>query len=75
MKVFLFDTDKNPITLTDNLVFNNVINLEYFELVMSNKIQSEFLVKAKKVTPGKIMVTSVLQEIKSEAPYLKYHVE
>jgi len=50
IKIFLFDRDKHPIQLTDNLVFNNIIDPSHFEVVKINKIKSEFIVKAKKAT-------------------------
>ncbi len=33
LKINLYDRDKMPIELTDNLVFSNYINLEHFEIV------------------------------------------
>jgi hypothetical protein len=50
MKIFVFDRDKNQILLSDNLLFNNAIDLTHFELVKVNKIKSEFVVRAKKAT-------------------------
>jgi hypothetical protein len=77
MKVFLFDRDKNPIHLTENLVFSNFIDNEHFDIIKINKINSEFIVRAKKSTgkDQKLQVVSYLQEIKSETPYYTYKVE
>ena len=50
MKVFLFDRDKHPIYLTENLIFNNILDPNHFDIVRLNKINSEFIVKAKKAT-------------------------
>jgi len=47
MKVFLFDRDKQPIHLTENLVFNNILDRTHFDIVRLNKINSEFIVRAK----------------------------
>jgi hypothetical protein len=47
MKVFLFDKDKQPIHLTENLVFNNILDRTHFDIVRLNKINSEFIVRAK----------------------------
>lgn len=50
LSIYIYDKDKNPIQLTDNLVFQNLINDEYFEVIKINKIKSEFILKAKKPT-------------------------
>jgi hypothetical protein len=50
MKVFLFDRDKNSIHLTENLIFSSFIDNEYFDIIKINKINSEFIVRAKKPT-------------------------
>jgi hypothetical protein len=47
MKVFLFDRDKQPIHLTENLIFNNILDKNHFDIVRLNKINSEFIVRAK----------------------------
>ena len=77
MRVFLFDRDKHPIYLTDNLVFNNILDPAHFEVVKFNPINSEFIVRAKKATRSdqKLLVVSILKEIKSETPYYTYYVE
>ena len=46
----LYDSDKNLIHMTDNVVINNVIDSEYFDVIKINKINSEIIVKAKKPT-------------------------
>lgn len=50
LKVFLFDRDKNSIFLTENCIFKNHIDHEHFDVIKSNKIHSEFIVRAKKTT-------------------------
>ena len=62
MKVFLFDRDKHPIQLTENLVFNNILDRNHFDIIKLNKINSEFVVKAKKATQKdeKLLVVSIL---------------
>ena len=77
MNIFLFDRDKHPIQLTDNLIFNSIIDLNHFEVVKMNKIKAEFIVKAKKATAKdqKLLHTSILSEIKSETPHYTYYVE
>lgn len=77
VKLFLFDRDKNPIQLTVNLVFKNIFDPEFFDVIKINKISSEVIVRAKQVTPKnhKTLLTSILEEIKSESPYLTYYVE
>lgn len=77
MKVFLFDRDKHPIFLTENLIFNNILDPAHFEIIKLNPIHSEFVVRAKKATrpDQKLLVVSILQEIKSETPYYTYYVE
>ena len=47
VKLFLFDRDKNPIQLTENLVFKNIFDPEYFDIIKINKISSEVVVRAK----------------------------
>lgn len=47
MKVFLFDREKEPIHLTDNLIFSNLIDRNHFDIIKINSINSEFIVKAK----------------------------
>lgn len=47
VKLFLFDRDKNPIQLTENLVFKNIFDPEYFDIIKINKISSEVIVRAK----------------------------
>jgi len=37
--------------MTDNVVIKNLIDAEYFDIIKSNKISSEIIVKAKKPTP------------------------
>lgn len=76
LKVFLFDREKNPITLTENLIFQNILDPEFFELIKINKINSEIIVRATKESgKQKIIYSSYLQEIKSELPYLTYPIE
>ena len=77
LQVFLFDRDKHPIQLTDNLVFENLIDLAHFEVVKTNKIKAELVVQARKATAKdqKLLHTSILTEIKSETPHYTYHVE
>jgi hypothetical protein len=74
VKAFIYDRDKNFITMTDNIMISNSIDPEYFEVVQSNKINSEVIVRAKKETPRnhKISFTSVLQSIKSQHPRFTY---
>jgi hypothetical protein len=50
LKVYLYDKDKNLIHMTDNLVIKNILDSQYFEVVKTNKISSELIVKAKKAT-------------------------
>lgn len=72
MKVQLYDKDKHQIQLTKNLVFENFIDTEYFDIISTNKIKSEFIVKAKKTTvqDKRVLITATLKEIKSErSPY------
>ncbi len=50
IKIFLFDRDKHPIHLTENLIFNNILDRNHFDIIKLNRINSEFIVKAKKAT-------------------------
>ena len=50
LKVYLYDKDKNLIQMTDNLVIKNLLDSQYFEVVKTNKISSELIIKAKKAT-------------------------
>jgi hypothetical protein len=67
ISIFLFDKNNNKIFLTDNTKFTNNYKDEYFELIKTNKIKSEFVVKAKKETlaNSKLILTSYLEEIVS----------
>lgn len=67
LKVSIYDSDGNKIHLTDNIIIKNIIDKEYFEIVKSNKLNSEIIVKAKKTTlkNQKIVITSILDQIKS----------
>jgi hypothetical protein len=71
-KVNLYNKEKHLIHLTDNIVINNVIDLDYFEIVKTNKISSEIVVKAKKPTSKsqKLNFVSSLGQSKSEYPKL-----
>jgi hypothetical protein len=51
------------IELSDNIVLQNYINLEYFEIIKTNKISSEIIVRTIKPTKEKILVSSSLKEI------------
>jgi len=66
LKVELYDKDKNAITLTENLIIKNLIDLEYFEIVKTRKA-SELLIRAKKTTPKnqKSSIAFVLDQVKS----------
>lgn len=77
MKIFLFDRDKHPIHLTDNLVFNNILDSAHFEIIKHNSIKSEFIVRARRATEKdqKLLVLSILQEIKSVTPYYTYAID
>lgn len=46
--MFLYDGDKHKIQMTDNVFIKNLIDSEYFEIVKTNKINSEVVIKAKK---------------------------
>lgn len=50
LQVFLFDRDKHPIHLTENLVFSHLLDADHFDLVKVNLISSEIVVRAKKAT-------------------------
>jgi hypothetical protein len=54
-----------------------LIDADYFEIVKTNKISSEVIVKAKKPTPKnqKLLYVSSLVQIKSEFPRLTYNVD
>jgi hypothetical protein len=54
-----------------------LIDADYFEIVKTNKISSEIIVKAKKTTPKnqKLLYVSSLVQIKSEFPRLTYNVD
>ena len=65
LKVFIFDRDKMMIELTENLIFSNFINPEYFQILKTNKISSEIIVRATKATKEKILLSSTLKEIVS----------
>ncbi len=63
--------------MTDNLVIKNLIESEYFEIVKTNKINSEIIVRTQKPTPKnkKIVYASYLEQIKSEFPRYTYKVD
>ncbi len=63
--------------MTDNLVFNNILDSQYFEIVKTNKISSELVIRAKKATlkNQKVTYTSVLESIKSESAKYQYKIE
>jgi len=50
MKVTLYDKDKHPIFMTPNVVLKNVFDNEFFEIVKSNKLNSELILRTKKST-------------------------
>jgi len=75
LKVFIFDRDKMMIELTENLIFSNFINPEYFQILKTNKISSEIIVRATKATKEKILLSSTLKEIVSQSPYYSYPIE
>lgn len=50
LNVYLYDRDKNPIQLSDNIVFSNIFDSEYFEVIKMNKVKNEIVVKARKPT-------------------------
>lgn len=77
LKVYLYDKDKNLIHMTDNLIFKNILDSQYFEVVKTNKISSELVIRAKKATlkNQKVTYTSVLEGIKSESAKYQYQVE
>jgi hypothetical protein len=77
LKVQLYDKDKNLIHMTDNLVIKNMLDSQFFEIVKTNKISSEIIIKAKKATAKnqKVTYTSVLEAIKSESSKHVYQVE
>ncbi len=58
-KINLYDSDKHMIHMTDNVVLSNIINPEYFDVIKSNKISSEIIVKAKKPTLKNKKITYV----------------
>jgi hypothetical protein len=45
--------------MTDNVVINNLIDVDFFDVVKSNKINSEIIVKAKKPTLKNQKITYV----------------
>ena len=59
MKAEIYDKDKNLIELTENIILNNQIDLKYFEIITTDKKNSEILIKAKQVTPKNVK-TSLL---------------
>lgn len=63
LKVYLYDGDKHQIHMTDNVAIKNLIDSEYFEIVKTNKINSEVVIKAKKPSKQnhKIIYTSYLE--------------
>ena len=75
IKVFIYDREKMMIELTDNLVFSNYINMEHFEILKTNKISSEIIVRATRATKEKILLSSTLKEIISQSPYYTYPIE
>ena len=77
LKIYLYDKDKNLIQMTDNLIFKNILDSQYFEVVKTNKIRSELVIRAIKPTlkNQKVVYTSVLESIKSESSKYQYQVE
>lgn len=74
LKIYLYDKDKNLIHMTDNLIFKNILDSQYFEVVKTNKISSELVIRAIKPTlkNQKVTYTSVLEGIKSESSKYQY---
>jgi hypothetical protein len=50
LKVFLLDQENNLIRLTPNLRFNHSIDDQRLEVVHQNKIESELIVRAKRIS-------------------------
>lgn len=77
LKAYIYDRDKNPITMTDNLVIENMIDKEYFEVIRTNLIKSEVVIKAIKATSKgtKIILTSFLKQVISRHRSYTYQVE
>ena len=68
LKVYLYDRDKNQIQISNNMVFSNIFDTEYFEVIKISKVKNEIVVKARKPTikNQRITFTSVLDSIKSD---------
>jgi len=77
LKVFIYDRDKNPIFMSDNMVIQAVIDKKYFDIILANSINSEVIVRAKTTTPQnqKIPISFALEAIKSQAGKLSYQVD
>ena len=73
-KVFIYDRDKHPIIMSENMLIHSSINPEYFDIVMANSLNSEVIVRAKKTTlkNQKIPLSFQLDSIRSQAPQLVY---
>lgn len=82
IKVNLFDKDENKIFLTKELNFKTTFNEKHFEMVHSNMIGSELIVKVKSMGLSgasgrhaqKTIFKTALKEIKSSA-YTKYNID
>ncbi len=63
----MFDREKNPIFLTENLVFKNFVDTEYFDAIKKNPIETELILFAKKATENnyKLIFSTALEKIKS----------
>lgn len=77
LKVFIYDRDKNPIVMSDNMVIQTVIDKKYFDIILSNHISSEVIIRAKNITGQnqKIPISFVLDAIRSQAGKLSYQVD
>ena len=51
IKLYLYDKEGHPITLTDNLRFKtlNLVDSEFIEVIKQNAIGSEVVIKTKKI--------------------------
>lgn len=59
IKMYLFDKDGHKVTLTDNLRFKSLnLDEKYIEVVKKNKIESEIVIKTKKIEEDKVRVNS-----------------
>lgn len=77
LKVSIYDRDKNPIYISDNMVIQALIDKKYFDIILANTISSEVIVRAKTLTPQnqKIPISFALDAIRSQAGKLSYQVD